>query len=325
MPKSNTPPPPATMRTATVGKRHHEFMLPAEGWFTPADEKPDYLRVLFFGREGSTKTTSAASMANLGQGRVLVVNAEGGLKIKPLAKRGIDTSGLAIYPPEDAVVGHKFAREELDAVFRRVASEMRTPGVWAGTVWDSSTRIMGNILDQVQVARVARYERRGMDEDNILVDPWFIDRDDYGVMSKMYRDLLRKFLDLPGHWAGTALLRREVDKDTKKPMYGPSITPGLSESLLGDPDMVIAMVGEDELGPARGLTRGNTRWRAKDRFSVLPRVMAQPTFERIHGYYTGELIEDDDPLQKDLTNAALRSFDGPRTATPAKDEEDDDE
>lgn len=325
MPKDTTTPPPR-LKTATVGRRHHEFQLPTEGWFTPAVDKPDFLRVMYYGREGSIKTTAASTMANLGQGKVLVLNAEGGLKIKPLESRGVDIESLAVYPNEGTDAGHKFTRGELDAVFRRIASEMRTPGVWAGTVWDSASRIVNNILDEVQAARVARYERRGMDEDNILVDPWFTDRDDYGVMSKMVKDLLRKYLDLPGHWAGTALLRRDIDKDTKKPMYGPAVNPGLFESLLGDPDFVLAMVGEDELGPARGLTQGNTRWRAKDRFSILPRVMANPTFERIHAYYTGELVEVDDPEQKTLEDAALRSFDGPKKAlaTPAKDEEDDD-
>lgn len=327
MPKDETPAPPP-LKTARV-KRVDSFVLPDEGWFAPAEEHPDNLSVLYFGREGSTKTTSGAAMANLCPegSKILVVNAEGGLKVKPLQKLGIDTSKLNIYPrPEQNQPTLSFP--ELKAVFRRIAAELHAdPNAWFGTIWDSTSRLASNLLDESAANRVRKLKRRaqqaGRPEDD--VNEWFTDRDDYGVMTKKVRTLLHEFHALNCHWVGTALMRRDIDEDTKKPMYGPAVNAALADTLLGDPDVVIAMVGEDELGPPRGLTRGNTRYRAKDRFHVLPRVMAVPTFERITAYYEGQLVEEEDPEQKALTADALASFDAPRGGDPAKDEEEDED
>jgi hypothetical protein len=323
MPKD---PAATTIRPATTRRRTGEFELPSgDDWFTPAIDHPEFLRVLWYGREGSIKTTSAATMANTSEAKILVLNAEGGLKVKPLQRRGITVDNIQIYPDPDTSAGHKFVRAELDAIFRRVKADLESKDpsrVWAGTIWDSATELVANVLDEVSDVRVRKLITKLGDPEK--VDPFFVDRADYGTMSKMIRDLLRKYLDLPCHWGGTALLRREVEKDTKRPIYGPAVNPGLWTNLLGDPDIVLACVGEDELGPPRALTRGNTRFRAKDRFSCLPRILAVPTFERILGYYDEVLNEDDDPLQKELTPAACKIFDGPKKVIEPDDDTDED-
>lgn len=322
----------AKPRTATTPRKPPKTfnLSEGDGWFTPASEKDEFLKVEYYGREGSTKTTSVSTMANVATGRVLMLNAEAGFKTKPLIRRGIDVDQIMVYPPDDPThAGHRFFRAEIDAIFRRIKSDLeKDPTSWFGTSWDSLSKIVGQILDEARQNRVAKLaDRFGADDSR--ADPFFTDRDDYGVMSQMVRDLFQKFLDLPCHFAATSLMRRIVDEDTKKTMYGPSVNPALGESILGGPDIVVCTIGEDDLGPARGLTRGNSRFRAKDRFGILPPVMVEPTFERIYRYFKDELTIDTDPLQKLLTPEAAAVFGSKggkkAQAEPEEDDEDEDD
>lgn len=319
-------------RTATPTRPPKTFSLPDTDWFTPASERAEFLKIQWYGPEGSTKTTSLATMANTaGDGKILMMNAEAGFKTKPLIKLGIDVGQIMVYPPDDpAHAGHRFFRAEIDTIFRRVKSDLeKDPQSWYGTTWDSLSMIVANILDEVRANRVAKLAAR-FGADDPKANPFFTDRDDYGVMSQMIRDLFQKFLDLPCHFGATSLQRRIVDEDTRKTMYGPDVNPALWTNVLGGPDIVIAARGEDDLGPPRGLTRGNTRFRAKDRFHILPPVMVEPTFERILAYYNDKLTAEDDPRQKELTPEAAAVFEsrqrGKKTQVePEVEEEDEDE
>jgi hypothetical protein len=285
-----------------------------ELWFAPVDDSIDYLNALFYGREGSTKTTSAARMANLG--RTLFINAEGGLKVKALRRQGVDTDNLMVWPRPGT--NAKITHRNLDKLYRNVKADLaKDPESWVCIVFDSITEVYQAVLDDVQQARVRKIKDKGGDPDE-----YFVDIADYGTMSKMVRDLLRKFRDLPCHVIFTALERRDVDQQTKKAQYGPAITPALQADILGYPDLVLMFKAPDEVGPARALTRSNSQYRAKDRFGVLPRVLAQPTADRIIGYIEGTLTEDEDPFQDDLSIAAKKSQDA-KAITSGKDDEDD--
>lgn len=273
----------------------------SDDWFVELDEVIDYLNVLYYGREGSAKTTNSAFLANVmsalakGKGKILVINAEGGLKLAPLKKRGVDTSRIVIWP--DPKKGIRPTHRGLDEVFRRVKADLvKDPESWGGVVFDSATEIHQAILDSVQAKRVKKIKDTGAE-----IDEDFVDISDYGTMSKLFRDVLRKFRDLPCHFVVTALERRDVDKDTGRPQYGPAVTPGLQADLLGYVDFVLMCKPEDEDGPFRALTRANSRYRAKDRFDVLPKVMVDPTMERIIKYVVGELEPDSDPEQDRYT------------------------
>jgi hypothetical protein len=61
--------------------------------------------------------------------------------------------------------------------------------------------------------------------------------------------------------------------------------------------MVLMYRAPDDEKPARALCHGSARYRAKDRFGVLPRVLAEPQFDRVVEYVQGKLTEDTDPLQ----------------------------
>jgi hypothetical protein len=304
MPKTATP----TKKAAAPAKATTPAQeLPGDGWFVELDETVDYTNTLYYGREGSYKTTGAATLANLPgfppHAKLIFINAEGGLKKKALQKRGVDTSRIVVWP--DPKSGERINRINLDKLYRKIKAMLEEdPDSVIGVVFDSITEIHQAILDFVQEKRVDMIRNSGKP-----VDEDFVDIADYGTMSKMVRDLLRKFRDLPCHFVVTALERRDIDKDTGKPQYGPAVTPGLQTDLLGYVDFVIMCKAEDEDGPGRGLTRANSRYRAKDRFDVLPRVMAEPTMERIIGYLMDDITENDDPAQATLPAKAEKAQD----------------
>lgn len=272
-----------------------------DGLFAPLDEAAEYYNMTFFGREGSGKTTGLATAADAAPAgsKVLVVNAEGGLKKKALARLGIDTSKLEIWPKP----GQELTRKGLDTVYRRVASDLaKDPNSWYAVGWDSATEIHERIVGHVSDNRVAKARARMENAGGTLdeYDEFFTDRDDYGTMSKMVKDLLRKFRDLPCHFVTTALERRDVDEKTSKVSYGPAVTPALQSAILGYSDLNLFFKQKDEDGPYRALSHGMAAYRTKDRMGGLPQVLAEPTFARILGYINGDLVESTDPVQATL-------------------------
>lgn len=287
--------------------------------FASLDDVVDFTNTLLYGREGSGKTSNGARLANLfshlppTKGRILVINAEGGLKKRPLANRGVDTSRIVVWP--DPKKHERVTHQALDRLHRRIKADLEAdPESWGGVMFDSATEIHMALLDHVQQKRVTAIKNRGQD-----VDEDFVDIADYGTMSKLFRDVLRKFRDLPCHFVVTALERRDIDKDTGKPQYGPAVTPGLQSDLLGYVDFVLMCKAEDEDGPFRALTRANSRFRAKDRFDVLPKIMVDPFMDRVVGYVNGTIEIDSDPEQ-DRYKAKGKDV----NKTPDPEEEDDD-
>lgn len=291
-----------------------------DDWFAPIDDVIDFTNTLLYGREGSGKSTDATRLANMytgepaGKHKVLVINAEGGLKKGALAKRGVDTSRIVVWP--DPKKHERVTHSSLDKIHRRVKADLEAdPDSWGGVIFDSASEIYQAILDHVQKKRVQQIINRGQD-----ADPDFVDIADYGTMSKMFKDILRKFRDLPCHFVVTALERRDLDKDTGKPNYGPAVTPGLQSDLLGYVDFVLMCKAEDEDGPFRALTRANSRYRAKDRFDVLPKILVEPYLDRIIAYVNGDLTPETDPEQDRYQGKGAEL-----NKTPAADEEDEED
>jgi hypothetical protein len=268
--------------------------------FASLNDREEHLNVLFYGREGSGKTTAAASLVNTGKGKVLVINAEAGLKKNTLARQGIDVSRIMVWPANNETVTHAGLIE----VYTQVKADLeKDPKSWIGVVLDSATEIVPALIDQVSASRIQKAAMKGLVIDG--VDGFFTDISDYGTMTKMFRDLLRKFRDLPTHFVITALERRDVDEDTGKVHYGPAVTPSIQTDLLGFVDLVMTCFAadEDEKQPFRALTRAAGKYRAKDRLGILPLVMVDPSIPRILQYEAGTLTEDKDPRQKELNNA----------------------
>lgn len=273
--------------------------------FASIDDTNDTYNFCFWGPEGGGKTTALASAVQAAPAgsKVLLVNAEGGIKKKALQRRGIDTSKIVIYPNPES--GEQITRAGLDRVYRRIASDLtRDPNSWFAVGWDSVTEVHEKIVNQVSEHRLSRsksrIEQAGGEANFDEYDEFFTDRDDYGTMSKMVKDLLRKFRDLPCHFVATALERRDVDEKTSKVTYGPAVTPGLQNAILGYTDVNLYFKKADEDGPFRALVSGIASYRTKDRMGGLPKVLAEPSFERILAYTNGDLDEATDPLQKTL-------------------------
>lgn len=274
---------------------------PTGGLFATLEDTEEYLNILYFGREGSGKTTAASTLANIGKGNVLVVNAEGGLKKNTLKRHGIDVSKIMTWPKNGEPITHS----GLVDVYLQVKADLeKDPNAWAGVILDSATEIVPALIDQVAKDRMEKSAKRGQPVEG--VDEFFTDRSDYGTMSKMFRDILRKFRDLPTHFVVTALERRDVDDDSGKVQYGPAVTPGVQADLLGFVDLVLACSAADpEDGlPYRALTRSTGKYRGKDRLGVLPVVLVNPTIPRILAYESGDLTEETDTEQKGINKDA---------------------
>lgn len=262
--------------------------------FVPLEDQKEFARVLMYGREGSGKTTSALRAAN--GGRTLVLNAEGGLKQHALRTMGVDTSNVVTV---SAPLGQHLTHALITEVYAQLKADlMADPDSWYAVVIDSASDIVTALVHHVSEDRIEKTRNKGVLVDEI--DSWVTDRNDYGTMAKMFRDLLRKFRDLPCHLIVTALERRDVDEDSGRTMYGPSVSPSLVTDLTGYMDIVLACQPADEDKPFRAASGSTKRYRAKDRLHVLPSVMVDPFFDRIVAYIAGDLTPETDPVQEQL-------------------------
>lgn len=289
--------------------------------FDSMDDGDEYLSVLWWGREGTGKTTDLARVASEAKwyktsvpaGNVLLINAEAGAKRTALRHHGVDTGRISLYPPR----GQQLTFEGLERLFYRLQADLEEdPNSWVAVGWDSITAIYQKLLDDVIEADIRRQAEilqranrgRGGRSGNItLRDRFETDRDDYASMSNQVNLLLRKYRTLPCHFLVTALERRDEDKDerkgTKKPQYGPAVSPALQTNLLGYVDVVIRCHVLSE-GVYYGRTTPTEDSRGKDRMFALPVELVNPTFDRIHGYVHGALKEENDPAQRRMPGGA---------------------
>ena len=76
-----------------------------DDWFTSLSDTKEYVKAVFYGREGTGKTTAAATASQTG--RVLFVNSEGGLKKAALTQHGVNTDNVAVWPPAGETITAK--------------------------------------------------------------------------------------------------------------------------------------------------------------------------------------------------------------------------
>lgn len=268
--------------------------------FYQLDEADEKLKICLYGREGTRKTTGLATSTQAGP--TLVVSAEGGLKASALKKHGVKVENLAVWPgPEDKAVTEAGLARRLEALHERLlAGFHRDPAFLYAVHLDSFSELFSVLRDQAQEGRVDKaLAKPGVTEDMVDID--FVDRDDYGIATNQARKILRRFRDLPCHVVITALEKY----DEKEDAIVPAVSPAIRIDLLGMVDMVLYSkvdpVTDEEDAPEfhRALTASGAKGatRGKDRYDALPRVLVEPTFVRILGYKTGELVESEDPLQ----------------------------
>lgn len=267
--------------------------------FVAYDETEEHLNILYWGREGSGKTRDIVEATKLG--KVLFVNAEGGLKKRALLEAGAVTQNLIIFPRP----GQPLTYHTLEAAIFKIKSDlMDDPNSWFLFAIDSVTELAQAFTDAASDDNFEKAKRKNQAWKPGINDEFFVDRSDYGTSTKMVRKLVRMLRDAPVHVAMTALERRDVDEDTSKVAYGPAMGPALQTSLLGYVDLVLYCKAEDEERPYfRAMTKKVGMARAKDRIGIFPKILVNPSIPRILAYNEGMLSEETDPEQAVLSQA----------------------
>jgi hypothetical protein len=273
-------------------------------------EKVELVKVCYVGFGGSGKTTDAASLARLGN--VVAVDAEGGIKRRPLIERGIPVANIELHS--------EITYDALDALFWELKARLHDePGSIVGVTWDSTSETHKKLLEQEVELQYEKQVAKGNPKDRARFDTWV---DDYGTNTGQMRYLLRRFMDLPVHVAFVTLPRRDQDEEDATVKYGPDLTPKLQQDLIGFVDIVCHTFvvenkdGEDEFW---GDFSPSGKWFAKDRFGALPKHLINPTMDRIIAYVNDEIdVESDPDMQaarerRQAARVAARTDDGPET------------
>lgn len=266
------------------------------------EEVSEPLNILFYGDGGTGKTTNIASMAHVakkGQ-KVWIANAESGVKASALKRHGIPIDKVELFPGP----GEELTFDGLESEWLRIREALdKDPDSYIGCGWDSITEIQQALKDVQMKAAVAKANRLGRER-----SPFVIDQDDWRTINEQCRQLIRKFRDLPCHFAASALQRREQDNDGAV-VYMPSVTPGLQNDLIGWMDVVchtsVALVDNEE--EYRGLFRPHSKYRGKDRFKIIPKWVVDPDFYRVLQYVEGDLDADSDPVMQEARDRAVRA------------------
>jgi hypothetical protein len=248
-------------------------------------DSQEILCVLYYGDGGTGKTTDLAHMADLG--KVVIVNAERGVKRSALERSGVNVDNIEVWPPP----GEKVTYEGLEAEWLRLYEALnKDPDAYVGWIWDSLTEVYNVLFDSVKLAG-EEWEARTQKKR----DP----RSDYGDTNDQVRKLIRKARDLPCHFGASALERRDQDNDGTI-VYRPSIAPGLMKDMAMWFDIIVhksvVEVGEDE--QYVGLFKPLGKYRGKDRFKVMPRQVVSPSFDRVLAYVEESLTAPDDPVMQ---------------------------
>ena len=250
------------------------------------DTVDDKAKVLYYGEQGSGKTTAVATLAKLG--KLVAINAEGGFKRKPLVDLGVPVANIQLH---QAIT--------FDAIDKLFWELKEAEDEYAGVAWDSISEGSKMLLGLTVEKNFEKTIAKGKDRDRF--DTYV---EDYGENTAEMRHLARQFRDLNMHVAFTALPRRDQDDDGAV-KYGPDLTPRLAEDILGYVDIVchteaVGIHGQEE-PQYWGQFRAVGKWRAKDRFHALPPRLVNPSMERIIAYINGDLtVEDDEEQQSAL-------------------------
>lgn len=274
------------------------------------EEASEFTNALFFGDAGTGKTSCMAFLANLpGDGLTVIINAEGGLKKQALKNLGVDTSKVVIFP--DREKGEEITYESLETLLYRLRAMLqRSPGCIKGVGFDSATDLCAGLLGDITAYAYQKdqdlpqilKDKRAADGKKLRESPHETQLQDYGLLTNQARTIFRGFRDLGCHFVVTALEKDDAQNENGTKAIGPELPNKISSSLRGYVDLVLRFTAETvKTGPATqetlvvAKTKALLTQQCKDRLGVLPFELVNPTFERIHGYVTGELTVETDP------------------------------
>ena len=263
--------------------------------FTKLSDEAESVKILYYGDYGSGKTSALASAARLGP--VLYVDAESGLKARPLRNLGIPVEKIEVHRAD---ISWK-ALDELFWLLKNQIDKGKAP--YKALLLDSVSEIQNKLVEQIMARNQEKAERKGMER-----DPFLTTLEDWGQNAAQLRDLIRKYRDLPIHVGFASLERRDQDDDGKV-RYGPAVSPSVAKDLGGYVDIVchttVELIGEQEFYIGTFSQAG--KYSAKDRFGVLPKRMVDPTFDRIIAYVSGELTRETDAIQQEANDRAKKA------------------
>lgn len=253
-----------------------------------------HMKLLYYGRPKSGKTTDAASIAKSeGVARVEYIEVESGLKPQPLINH------FAV-----PVAKINVNRETDDEAIEDLISTLNAD-VPDAVVVDSATELHKKLLEELAGFKRSRDLAAGK-----VRDKYSVEVGDYGDNTTQMRRFFRAFRDLPCHTIFVALEKRDQDKQTGEVGYGPDLTPKLASDLLGYVDVICHTTVEGVAGRAEpnywGTFRALDLYEGGDRFHMLPPRLINPSADRILAYIDGELtLDDDDDMQREFARIGV--------------------
>lgn len=221
-----------------------------------------FIKALFYGPPGGGKTTLGGSAALCV--KTLIISAESGLLSLQNLK---DASGNI--PDIDYVQIKNMA--DMEAAYHFLKNEKHE---YKAVVIDSLTEIQRVAKDAImEEAKVQTMEIRS-----------------WGQLASKLERLVRSFRDLPMHLIITALEDAETDKLTGEVKVWPALQGSVQKQLPAYFDLVAyAFSRETGEGAERRtvhglLTQNSGKYVAKDRSGKLPKIIDDPSFEKICSY-----------------------------------------
>lgn len=258
----------------------------------PAEPEFDIVRALWYGDPGVGKTTAMCTLANLGP--IVLWDAENRMKPRALRRAGINIDNIERIGPEQ--ITYEGMKTTLDGLVER-------DGL-VGVCFDGGTEMLRLLVADAVDTGVIAASRKGFERAE-----WKTYVEDYGDVAEQFRRLLRRVMRLECHFGMTTAARRGED-EAKKLRLSPDLTAAIARDVYSAMD-VITYVRVDDAGPdgtlRSGLVAPGSQFDAKDTFGVLPRRLANPTFERILAYVNEDLSRDTDPEQEAAAQAIARN------------------
>jgi hypothetical protein len=235
------------------------------------------MNIFLYGDPGAGKTVLAGSSAAVADmSPVLIGDCEGGA-----------FSLKAFYPEVDVVRIKNTA--ELVQVYQTL---LTTDHGYKTFVLDSLSEVNKMIMGDIMKAVVEEDEERDPDVPSIR---------EWGKLGEQMRRVIRRFRDLPMHTIFTALLNEEQDAKGRV-KKNPMLSGKLKKEVAGFMDIVLfvyakhvkvnLLTGEPDQDGEEGLHRfvlssSTDEFICKDRSSLMPEVMLDPTMTKIHTLIQG--------------------------------------
>lgn len=220
------------------------------------------LKILIYGPSGVGKTTLYGGAKN-----ALILDVEEGTSSIPIeVKEEMIKNGTRFFPLK--------TWEDLQGIFQLIQEGKLK---FNTIIMDSITDIQELCKDHI----LATQERRRISDETPS-------QQDYGVLSERMRKMIRNFRQLDSNIIYIARERHEKDESTGEERVRPDIVGKLMNDVPGAMDIVGYMVsvgGKRKIGfDLEG------KYLAKDRTNRLPKVMEDPTWEKLEEIFP-ELVD----------------------------------